>query len=171
MTRTGAIVTLVAGLAVAFTGDLQGKIMTEVQPMKMAAAEALYESADSCAPFSLFTIGSLDGTQERFSITVPCLLSFLATGSFSGSVEGINDLQAQYLQTVRPVREPARGRRDATCPTSRSAYWSFRLMIGVGMLSALVALVVLWATRRGECSRAPTVAGIGSGPGPPCSPR
>jgi len=149
MTRAGAIVTLVAGLAVAFTGDLQGKIMTEVQPMKMAAAEALYESADSCAPFSLFTIGSLDGTQERFSVTVPCLLSFLATGSFSGSVEGINDLQAQYLQQFGQSGNPLV--MDATyLPNIPLAYWSFRLMIGVGMLSALVALVVLWATRRGR---------------------
>jgi cytochrome d ubiquinol oxidase subunit I len=149
MTRAGAIVTLVAGLGVAYTGDLQGKIMTEVQPMKMAAAEALYESADSCAPFSLFTIGSLDGTEERFSITVPCLLSFLATGSFSGPVEGIDDLQAQYLQQYGQSGNPLV--LDATyLPNIPLAYWSFRLMIGVGMLSALVALVVLWATRRGR---------------------
>jgi cytochrome d ubiquinol oxidase subunit I len=147
--RFGAWVTLIAGLGVAITGDYQGKIMTEVQPMKMAAAEALYESADSCAPFSLFTIGSLDGTQERFSVTVPCLLSFLATGSFSGSVEGINDLQAQYLQQFGQSGNPLV--MDATyLPNIPLAYWSFRLMIGVGMLSALVALVVLWATRRGR---------------------
>jgi cytochrome d ubiquinol oxidase subunit I len=117
--------------------------------MKMAAAEALYETADSCAPFSLFTIGSLDGTEERFSITIPCLLSFLATGSFSGSVEGINDLQAQYLQTYGQSGNPLV--LDATyLPNIPLAYWSFRLMIGVGMLSALVALVVLWMTRRGR---------------------
>ncbi len=42
--RFGAVVTLVAGLGVAITGDIQGKIMTEVQPMKMAAAEGLYET-------------------------------------------------------------------------------------------------------------------------------
>src|SRR5689334_24377938 len=63
-TRLGAVVVLVAGLGVAVTGDLQGKIMTEVQPMKMAAAEALYESSDGNAPFSLLTIGSLDGSEE-----------------------------------------------------------------------------------------------------------
>ena len=39
--RIGAVVTLVAGLGVAVSGDIEGKIMTEVQPMKMAAAEAL----------------------------------------------------------------------------------------------------------------------------------
>ncbi len=96
--RVGAVVTLVAGLGVAVTGDLQGKIMTEVQPMKMAAAEALYETEESCAPFSLFTIGTLDGSEETFSVTVPCLLSFLATGSFDGEVQGINQLREQYEQ-------------------------------------------------------------------------
>ena len=44
--RLGAWVVLVAGLGVAITGDFQGKIMTEVQPMKMAAAEALYDTED-----------------------------------------------------------------------------------------------------------------------------
>ena len=97
--RLGAWVTLVAGLGVAFSGDTQGKIMTEVQPMKMASAEALYDTSDSCAPFSIFTIGSLSGQSETFSITVPCLLSFLATGSFDGRVQGINDLRAEYQKT------------------------------------------------------------------------
>ncbi|MEO7234747.1 MAG: cytochrome ubiquinol oxidase subunit I [Lapillicoccus sp.] len=149
MTRLGALVTLVAGLLVAVTGDLQGKVMTEVQPMKMAAAEALYDSSDGCAPFSLFTIGSLDGTQERFAVTVPCVLSFLATGSASGSVQGVNDLQQQYRAMYGSTGSPLLV--DATyLPNIPLAYWSFRLMIGVGLLSALVALAVLWATRRGR---------------------
>ena len=65
--RLGAWVVLVAGLGVAISGDFQGKVMTEVQPMKMAAAEALYDTEDSCAPFSLFTIGTPDGTSEKFA--------------------------------------------------------------------------------------------------------
>ena len=144
-TRIGAVVTLIAGLGVAVSGDVQGKIMTEVQPMKMAAAEALYQSSDGNAPFSLLTIGSLDGTQEKFSITVPSLLSFLATGHFDGSVQGINDLKAQYAErygTGNPLTA------DATyTPNIPMSYWSFRLMIGVGMLAALVALLTLWTTR------------------------
>ncbi|MEO8828228.1 cytochrome ubiquinol oxidase subunit I [Lapillicoccus sp.] len=149
MTRIGAILTLVAGVLVAVTGDVQGKIMTEVQPMKMAAAEALYQTSDSCAPFSIVTVGSLDGTQERFAVTVPCVLSFLATGTFSGKVEGINPLQQTYLQEFGQSGNPLLV--DSTyLPNIPLAYWSFRLMIGVGMLSALVALVVLWATRRGR---------------------
>jgi cytochrome d ubiquinol oxidase subunit I len=151
-TRLGAVVTLVAALGVAVTGDLQGKIMTDVQPMKMAAAEALYQSSDGNAPFSLLTVGSLDGTQEKFSITVPGLLSFLATGHFDGSVQGINDLKAQYQQqygTGNPLTA------DATyTPNIPLAYWSFRLMIGVGMLAALLALLTLWTTRRDRVPRA-----------------
>ena len=68
--RTGAAVVLVSGLGVAVSGDIQGKIMTEVQPMKMAAAEALYTTEEP-ASFSLFTIGSLDGQEERFAVKVP----------------------------------------------------------------------------------------------------
>ncbi|MDP2773009.1 MAG: cytochrome ubiquinol oxidase subunit I, partial [Nocardioides sp.] len=77
--RSSAWIVLVAGLAVTVSGDVQGKIMTEVQPMKMAAAEALYET-EQPAPFSFFTVGTPDGKTEKFSIEVPNLLSFLATG-------------------------------------------------------------------------------------------
>ena len=151
-TRLGAVVVLVAGLGVAVTGDLQGKIMTEVQPMKMAAAEALYESSDGNAPFSLFTVGSLDGSEEKFAITVPGVLSFLATGHFDGSVQGINELKAEYAQkygTGSPLTA------DATyTPNIPLSYWSFRLMIGVGVLAALIALLALWTTRGERIPRA-----------------
>ncbi|KRF23407.1 cytochrome ubiquinol oxidase subunit I [Phycicoccus sp. Soil803] len=151
-TRLGAVVVLVAGLGVAVTGDLQGKIMTEVQPMKMAAAEALYESSDGNAPFSLLTIGSLDGSEEKFAVTVPGVLSFLATGHFDGSVQGINELKAEYAQkygTGSPLTA------DATyTPNIPLSYWSFRLMIGVGVLAALIALLALWTTRGERVPRA-----------------
>lgn len=146
-TRLGAVVTLVAGLAVAVSGDVQGKIMTEVQPMKMAAAEALYQSADHDAPFSLFTVGSLDGTQEKFSVTVPGLLSFLATGTFDGGVKGINELKSQYATTYGDSGNPLV--QDATyVPNIPLSYWSFRLMMGVGFAAMAAAAAVLWATRR-----------------------
>jgi cytochrome d ubiquinol oxidase subunit I len=152
-TRLGAIVTLVAAMGVGLTGDIQGKIMTDVQPMKMAAAEALYETSDGHAPFSLLTIGSLNGQEEKFAITVPSLLSFLATGHFDGTVQGINDLKKEYAQKYGEAGNPMT--RDATyTPNIPLAYWSFRLMIGVGMSAALIALVVLWVTRGDRIPRA-----------------
>ncbi|MFA7248954.1 MAG: cytochrome ubiquinol oxidase subunit I, partial [Dehalococcoidia bacterium] len=74
--RTGAWIVLVAGVLVAITGDAQARLITEQQPMKMAAAEALYETSQP-ASFSIFTIGTLGGTEEVFSIRIPRLLSFL----------------------------------------------------------------------------------------------
>ncbi len=141
--RIGAVAVIVGGAGVALTGDVQGKVMTEVQPMKMAAAEALYESQQP-APFSVFTVGTLDGHEPRYQLEVPQLLSFLATGSFDAEVEGINDLQEQYEETY--------GGGDYR-PNIPVTYWTFRLMIGAGVAAAAVALWQLWATRRG---RAPT---------------
>jgi cytochrome d ubiquinol oxidase subunit I len=152
--RLGAWVVLIAGLGVTISGDYQGKIMTDVQPMKMAAAEALYDTEDSCAPFSIFTIGTPDGQSEKFAVTVPCLLSFLATGHFDGKVEGINDLRAQYQEKYG--QDPGARYYDPSgnySPIIPVTYWTFRLMIGMGLLAAAAALLILYATRRG---RAPT---------------
>jgi cytochrome d ubiquinol oxidase subunit I len=117
-TRFGAIVALVASIGVMVSGDIQGKVMTEVQPMKMAAAEGLYETR-SGAPFSSSPIGSLDGTGGDPIIEVPGLLSFLGTGSFSGEIKGINDASGgregwlTRSPAVRP-RGPAPPRRRPT---------------------------------------------------------
>jgi cytochrome bd ubiquinol oxidase subunit I len=140
--KIGASVVLVASVGVAISGDLQGKVMTEVQPMKMAAAEALYET-EQPASFSILTVGTLDGSKEIFSVKLPYLLSFLATGHFDGQVKGVNSLQKAYEQLYGP---------GSYKPDIPLAYWTFRLMIGVGMASAAVALWLLWTTRR---SRAP----------------
>ncbi|TDO48324.1 cytochrome d ubiquinol oxidase subunit I [Kribbella sp. VKM Ac-2571] len=140
--KLGAITVLVAAVAVFVTGDIQGKIMTETQPMKMAAAEALYETSEP-AGFSLLTIGSLDGQREVWSVTVPHGLSFLATGTWNGKVQGINDLQQAYEQRFGP------GSYKPNIPVT---YWTFRLMILFGALSALIALLALWYIRRRDPS-------------------
>ncbi len=100
------------------TGDLQAKLMTEQQPMKMAAAEALYDTDARRASFSLFTIGTLERLAARSGrIRVPDLLSFLATGTFDGTVEGINDLQAAVRgSSTGPATTP----RSSRSPTGRS---------------------------------------------------
>jgi cytochrome d ubiquinol oxidase subunit I len=153
-TRIGAWITLVSALGVMVSGDLQGKVMTEVQPMKMAAAEALYNSESSNAPFSLLTIGSLDGTKEKFAVKVPGLLSFLATGRFDGPVEGINQVKAAY-QKQYGADPASRVFSQSYTPTIPLTYWSFRIMIGLGMVCALIAVAVLWSTRRDRVPRHP----------------
>jgi cytochrome d ubiquinol oxidase subunit I len=147
--RLGAAVTLVAGLGVAVSGDFQGKVMTEVQPMKMAAAEAIYDT-ESPASFSVFTLGTPDGKEEKFSVKVPYVLSFLATGTWDGEVLGINQLREQYQEKYG--QDP--GARYYTpgdyTPVIPITYWSFRFMIGLGVFAAGGAGLILWLTRGGR---------------------
>jgi cytochrome d ubiquinol oxidase subunit I len=146
--RIGAAVTLAAGLGVAVTGDFQGKIMTDVQPMKMAAAEALYDT-ESSAGFSIFTWGTPDGTEEKFSIKIPKLLSFLAEGSTTAEVEGINQLREEYIAEYgQDPGEKYYSPGDYT-PIIPITYWSFRFMIGLGVFAAAGAALILLVTRKG----------------------
>ena len=141
--RFGAIVALVGGLGVVVSGDLQGKVMTTYQPMKMAAAEALYESRTN-APFSVLTIGSLDGSSAKPILEVPGLLSFLGTGSFNGEIKGINDLQDAYAAKYGSA---ALTQSASYVPTIWLTYWNFRLMMGTGFLTMFIAALALWKTR------------------------
>lgn len=141
--RIGAIVTLVAGAAVVVSGDLNGKVMTEVQPMKMAAAEAHYETS-SHAPFSVFSTGDLSGHNATTWIKVPGLLSYLGKGDFDAQILGIDDIQRDYQQKYgnNPLTASA-----SYTPYIPLTYWSFRLMMGTGFAAIGTALLALWATR------------------------
>ena len=141
--KLGLITMIISFIFVGVSGDLTSKLMTEQQPMKMAAAEALYETTDS-APFSLLTIGTLDGSRPVFQIDIPSVLSFLATGDVNGTVKGVNDIQAEYEVTYGPG--------DYT-PNIPLAYWSFRLMIGFGAIGVLFALLALYQMRKGATPR------------------
>ena len=141
--KLGAITMLVSFVLVTVSGDITARIMTDQQPMKMAAAEALYDTQAS-APFSLLTIGTLDGSQAIFQVGIPSLLSFMSTGDFNGVVEGINDLEVMYDEQYGPG--------DYT-PNVPLAYWSFRLMIGFGAIASLFVFVALWQMRRGGTPR------------------
>ena len=153
--RVGALVVIISGLAVAVSGDIQGKVMTDVQPMKMAAAEALYDTEEPAA-FSLFTIGTPDGEKEKFAVKVPNLLSFLATGSTTGKVEGINQLRERYRAEYGSDPGATYYSPDDYTPVIPITYWTFRFMIGLGLAAAAGAALLLWATRRG---RVPTGRG------------
>jgi len=140
--KFGLWMMVIAGIGTTLAGDQLSLIMGEVQPMKMAAAEALYHTATGAnASFSLFTLGTPDGVHELFSIRIPYLLSFLSTHTLDGTVQGINNLQAQYVDIYGPG--------DYT-PTIWITYWAFRWMIALGLLHMLVAVVGLFLTRKGR---------------------
>jgi cytochrome d ubiquinol oxidase subunit I len=155
LARLGAWMTLAGGALTAITGDRLGKVITGVQPMKMAAAEALYATTTG-APFSLFAIGDPAGGKPFFTVDIPGLLSVLAKGAPGDTVQGIDDLQAQYVAQYGP---------GSYVPMIPVAFWTFRLMIGAGMLAALVALVFLWTTRRSQTPQVSWSSAPSEGPG------
>ncbi|ATE51945.1 MULTISPECIES: cytochrome ubiquinol oxidase subunit I [Actinosynnema] len=159
--KLGAWVGIVSFVGLAITGDFQGKLMFQQQPMKMAAAEALCHTEEPAA-FSIFAVGDVSRAdcESVKSITVPALLSFLAHNDFSSEVKGVQDLvteyQAKYGENY-PVDErlgELSGQPIDYVPMLPVTYWGFRLMIGFGAVSALVGAMALWLVRGGR--RAPT---------------
>lgn len=133
--RFGAVFALVATVAVSMMGHSQAQYMVKIQPMKMAAAEALWETEDP-ASMSLFTVASEPEQRDLFAVKIPGLLSFLSYNEFSGEVLGIRDLQAQM--------EAEYGPGDYVPPVMWT-YWMFRIMVGAGVVMLLLAL---WAVCR-----------------------
>ncbi len=138
--RLGLVLAIVSGLGVAVTGDTLGKVMFEQQPMKMAAAEALWET-QAPAPFSVFAIGDVSKGRNDVELSVPGLLSFLAHSDFSSPVPGIN-------QTAAAEAAKYGGSPSDYIPNVFVTFWGFRLMIGFGMTSFVFGIAGLWLTRK-----------------------
>ncbi len=138
--------------------------------MKIAASEAQWDTCQPCS-FSLFQIGGFTEEDQTpsFSIQIPHALSYMATGSFDGQVQGLNE-----LQTAGAARCTAAA---TTCRTVRVIYWSMRVMAFAGVLMFLVAARrgvaatgeqklerarwFLWtaSSRSRSCRTSPTTAG------------
>jgi cytochrome d ubiquinol oxidase subunit I len=131
--RWASVYGTIAVALVILIGHSQAQHMVQAQPMKMAAAEALWQTSDP-APMSLLTIGDLSGTREVWSIRVPRLLSFLAYNRFDGQILGLNDLQRAYEMQYGP------GNYVPILPVT---YWSFRLMVGAGFLMLAIGFYAL----------------------------
>src|SRR6187431_2282345 len=84
-------------------GNRFGEAVTSAQSMKIAASEAQWNTCQPCG-FSLFQIGGFtkDDQTPSFSITIPRLLSYMATGSFDGQVQGLTPLQKQEQRKYGP---------------------------------------------------------------------
>jgi cytochrome d ubiquinol oxidase subunit I len=147
LTARLAILVLIPVTAVNLVwGSEFGVFTTDVQPMKIAATEALWDTEQPAA-FSLFQIGgfSVSDQTPSFAIEVPRLLSFLSTNSFNGEVVGINQLQAQYEQQFGPGNY---------IPSIPLTYWAMRIMAYLGTLSLGLALWGGWLLRKGRLTTA-----------------
>jgi cytochrome d ubiquinol oxidase subunit I len=143
--RIALPVVLVATFFTTIVGHGQAQLMTKQQPMKMAAAEALYTTRTS-APMSLFSVAPFQEhpTRSSVDIRIPNLLSVLATNTLDGKVEGINTLQARYQAKYGP---------GDYRPIIGVTYWSFRIMAGIGVALLLLSAYGMWLLWRGKLER------------------
>jgi cytochrome d ubiquinol oxidase subunit I len=127
-------------------GNAFGVQTTSAQPMKIAATEALWDTEEP-ASFSILQIGGFTKSDPTpsFSIEIPGLLSYLATGSFHGKVVGLNQNQASEAASFGP---------DNYIPMVELAYWCMRVMAYLGGLMLLIALWGGWLLWRRDITQA-----------------
>jgi cytochrome d ubiquinol oxidase subunit I len=142
--RVALIVLLPAILIQMYLGNKLGEIENTYQPGKIAAAEAQWNNCQPCS-FSAFQIGGGNNDQTPTQIiAIPHLLSVLATGTWNGPVEGLNELQQQYEKKYGPGNY---------IPNVFIQYWSMRVMAYLGSLIVLLALWGIWLVRRKTLDR------------------
>ncbi|GAB6157305.1 cytochrome ubiquinol oxidase subunit I [Desulfotomaculum varum] len=131
---------LISILSVTLVGHWQAQYLVQSQPMKMAAAEAHWETADPAA-FALVAVVDEQRQTNSFEIAIPKLLSFLSFNSFSGEVKGLKDLQAAAAAQYGPGNY---------LPPVSSLFWSFRIMVAAGGWLVLLSLVSFYYWRSGQ---------------------
>lgn len=138
------IIGMVSALGIAFSGHSQATYLVSAQPMKMAAAEGLWDDSPDPAPWTVFALIDTDKQESTMRVEVPYMLSYLAYEQFHGSVQGMKNIQAQYEQKYGPGNY---------IPPVKTTFWSFRIMVVMGgglLLLALIGLVLQWRGRLEE---------------------
>ncbi|HWK55224.1 MAG TPA: cytochrome ubiquinol oxidase subunit I [Hyphomicrobiales bacterium] len=132
--RTGLGMALVLAPLQIFIGDLHGLNTLEHQPAKVAAMEGAWNT-ESGVPFVLFALPDENTRSNRFAIEIPYATSLILTHDPQGTVRGLNDFPDH--PPVAPV------------------FWSFRVMVGMGLLMLTMALWLGWTVflRKGSPSR------------------
>jgi len=139
--RTGVLAGLASSLAVAFpSGDMQGKMVAKVPARVARAMEGRWHSGEYA---EITFIGQPDVLRRRVDnpLRMPGILSFIAYGSFSSNVKGLDEFPRQRW------------------PTSiEMLYYSFHIMVGLGTIFIAImglSVLLLWSGRssaRGPCS-------------------
>jgi cytochrome d ubiquinol oxidase subunit I len=139
--RIALVMVVAGGIATSLVGDSMGRLLEQQQPMKMAAAEALYETRQP-ADLSLFAVADFEKNpgENRINLSIPHGLSMMS-GGWNKEVRGIDDVQAEY--------EERYGERDYA-PVVGVTYWSFRAMIGSACALIGIGLLGLYLAWRGR---------------------
>ncbi|MFV5492274.1 cytochrome ubiquinol oxidase subunit I [Acinetobacter sp. ASP199] len=114
-------------------GDFHGLNTREYQPAKIAAIEGHWETnRGEGMPLYLFGIPDMEAEETKYAIGIPNLGSLILTHSMDGEVQGLKDFAPEDR------------------PNSLVVFWSFRIMVGLGMLMLLMALAGLILRKTGR---------------------
>lgn len=114
-------------------GDAHGLNTLRYQPAKIAAIEGHWQNAPGQnAPLILFGLPDMKAETTRYALEVPYLGSLILTHSLHGQIPGLR----QFAPQDRP---------DSTV-----VFWTFRVMVGLGLLMLLLGLWSLWLRWRGR---------------------
>ncbi len=115
-----------------FIGDMHGLNTAEHQPAKLAAMEGHWRNQGSDGvPLLLFAWPDQEAEENRYEVPVPHVASLIITHSWTGTFPALSEFPADQRPPVAIV------------------FWSFRVMVGLGMLMVLVALLGMWRRWRG----------------------
>ena len=148
--KISIVAALIGSTGLFVTGHSQMQYLVREYPMKVAAAEALYEDTGNSAPFSI--LATIDQKQQKAEhyLEVPGMLSFLAYDKFEGSLKGMKSLQKEMDEKYYPVV----GKHIDYTPHVPTIYYSFRVMSGaVGILILMSLLGTIYAFKRTETKK------------------
>jgi cytochrome d ubiquinol oxidase subunit I len=126
--RTGVFVAAALIPVQILVGDLHGLNTLEHQPAKIAAIEGVWET-ERGAPLVLFALPNEATRRNDYAIGVPKVASLILTHDAAGEIRGLSEFPEH--PPVLPV------------------FWSFRVMVGVGLLMLAVSWLSAWQLRRG----------------------
>ncbi len=120
-----------------FAGDLHGLNTLEHQPAKVMAMEGHYDSHPEGAPLILFGIPNSAEKRIDYAIQIPKLSSLILKHDLNAPLAGLDTID------------------DADEPPVAIVFWSFRIMIAIGMAMLCVGLWSLYARFRGRLYESP----------------
>lgn len=127
---------LAVGVAQLVAGHLQGVNVHQYQPAKLAAIEGHWSTYERDAPLILFAWPDAVAEKNRWQLAIPDIGSVAVTGSRDGRIEGLQEW---------PVEER---------PPVAIVFWSFRLMVALGIVIVGIGLLGSWRLLRGRLAEA-----------------
>lgn len=123
-------------------GDAHGLNTLRHQPAKIAAVEGHWENEPGARgiPLLLFGVPDMDGERTRHAVGIPRLGSLILTHDWNGTIPGLKEFP----------------REDR--PNAAILFWTFRVMVGLGMLMVLLAFWAAWARWRSRLYESPLLA-------------